>query len=95
MSEKSLPEESFFTNALANFFTMDDMFSVNNIFVFAVAMIILLGVAIKFNVIKCDSIIEKIPFLGKFMPRKQVKFDEEQDEEEEEEDDNDEEQDQE
>ena len=60
------------------------MFSVNNIFVFAVAMIILLGVAIKFNVIKCDSIIEKIPFLGKFMPRKQVKFDEEQDEEEEE-----------
>ena len=95
MSEKSLPEESFFTNALANFFTMDDMFSVNNIFVFAVAMIILLGVAIKFNVIKCDSIIEKIPFLGKFMPRKQVKFDEEEDEEEEEEDDNDEEQDQE
>lgn len=90
MSEKSLPEESFFTNALASFFTMDDMFSVNNIFVFAVAMIILLVVAIKFNVINCDSIVEKIPFLGKFMPKKQVKFIEE--DEEEEEDDNDEEQ---
>ena len=87
MSEKSLPEESFFTNALANFFTMDDMFSVNNIFVFAVAMIILLVVAIKFNVINIDSIVEKVPFLGKFMPKKQVKFNEEQPEEDEDDDD--------
>ena len=83
MSEKSLPEESFFTNALANFFTMDDMFSTNNIFIFAVAIIISLVVAIKLNVINCDSIVEKIPFLGKFMPKKQVKFNEEQPEEDE------------
>lgn len=87
MSEKLLPEESFFTNALASFFTMDDMFSANNIFVFAVAIIILLGVAIKFNVINIDSIVEKVPFLGKFMPKKQVKFNEEQEEEDDDEED--------